>query len=364
MMNTDTKKLKDFLYNFYVDDSYNYYNFQVKFPHQGKYLIPSDKMETFWKLYQDILYNEDNPMLSILESTRSSDYIPLLADYDIKVEKEDEDSSEFTYNETHVKIIIKMYQDVLRETVEGVTENNLICILLEKPLQELYNEKTDKTIIKRGFHLHFPNIFLFRKSIRDYIIPRIKNKLQQHNVFEDLGIRDSSELCDNCVSSNAWFLYGSKKDDISYPYLVSKIYDVDLEELSLEEAFKDYMIFDMDEHLLNIKDNVRYYLPRILSLVPHNRPTFEIKFGIPSNIKKLSEVEKRQKKFAQNSTSIQEKLKQSSQLLPMLSDERSRIYEDWLNIGFALYCIGEGCVSFRTAQVCFRHFDNSSTVDW
>ena len=62
------------------------------------------------------------------------------------------------------------------------------------------------------------------------------------------------------------------------PYLLTKIYDEDLNEITLAEALEDYEIYNYDEcDLIDIDDHERYYLPRILSINIHQRPYVKLK---------------------------------------------------------------------------------------
>ena len=81
---------------------------------------------------------------------------------------------------------VQIFQSVLRNTVEGCTEEHLLCVVLEKPIST--EVKNDITYLKNGFHLHFPNCFLNKVDLEVHILPRIKNSLSELKTFENLAL--------------------------------------------------------------------------------------------------------------------------------------------------------------------------------
>ena len=329
----------NFLRNHSVDDMSMYHSHTSLQP-KGKYQIGRESMEEFWKIYQDLLIKNDNCVLTVTE--KSDDYLPVLADFDIKItDNDDIEYDEHLYTERQVLDVIKIHQDVLRNILEDCNDKHLTCVLLEKPISFNYDESNDVTTMSNGFHLAFPYVFLHKRDQANHLVPRIKNELKAFNIFQDLGFMSSEKLYDDCHLRNPWLLYGGSKDSTKKPYLVSKVYDSDCEEISLEEAFKYYEIFDSRDQLINMNGNIEYYLPRILSIIPQCRQTCEIKYGVISPLKQMNNgnaIEK--KKYV--SVSATEALKQSAQLLPMLSDRRARDRNDWMDVGWILFSIGEG----------------------
>uniref|UniRef100_A0A6C0E2P8 SF3 helicase domain-containing protein n=1 Tax=viral metagenome TaxID=1070528 RepID=A0A6C0E2P8_9ZZZZ len=329
-----------FLRNHAVDDISMYHSHTSLQP-KGKYQIGRETTEEFWKLYQDTLYNKENAILTITE--KSDDYLPVLGDFDIKITDDlDIEYGEHLYTEKQVLDVIKIFQDVLRNIVEDCTDRHLLCVLLEKPMSSSYDENRDITTLSNGFHIAFPYVFLHKKDQINHLVPRIKHELKLYNVFESLGFTSSDKIFDDCHLRNPWLLYGSRKDEKKSPYLVTKIFNAEGEELSLDEAFKYYEIFDSKEELINMHIlGIKYYLPRILSIVPHCRQTSEIRYGVISPLKQQINGGGQEKK-KHMSVSASESLKQSAELLPMLSDRRASDRNDWMDIGWTLFSIGDG----------------------
>lgn len=306
----------------------------------GKYQFNRQTLETFWGLYQTTLLDDSKSFLNIAE--KAQQYLPVLGDIDIKImETDDLDIiGDELHTEIHTNAIIEIYQSVLRKIVENCTDKHLICVLLEKPLYRV--TKNGVTYAKHGFHIHFPYCFLSKTEQEIHLIPRVQEMARNMKVFEDLGFEDSGNLIDKSCCSVPWLLYGSVKDEGLDPYLVSKIYNSEGDEIELEEAFREYQIFDMSEKLINIKGKISEYLPRILSILPYNREVSEIKRGLMSPLKeKMKETKKNNNEY--QTRSLQERLNIAKKLLPMLADFRAEDRQEWLTVGWVLYNIGDGC---------------------
>jgi phage/plasmid-associated DNA primase len=294
------------------------------------------------KIYCDTLKKSDNEIIGIAEKSRH--YIPVLADIDIKIDDTGirYEKDENIYTEKNITDCIQIYQSVLRNTVEGCTDDNLLCVLLEKPMYRI--EKGGKKYIKHGLHLHFPNCFLSKKDQEEHIIPRIKKCFTELKVFENLGFEDSGLVIDKSCCKVPWLMYGSRKNENMLPYKVTRVVNSTGNILSLEDAFKYYQLFDMKENLINIKGNVKYYLPRILSIDAYGRTCQELKQGLEITTKEKLLKENEKNKKSNIKRSVTENLKIAEKLLPMLAKYRAEDYNEWITIGWVLYCIGDGCL--------------------
>lgn len=306
---------------------------------KGKYQFGRQDFEDFITQYCNVIISEENPILGVAEKPQN--YLPVLVDVDIKIEIDENEEIEFgdhLYNEEQVKQVIEVYQSVLRNIVEDCTDDHLKCILLEKDIY--YINVKDKTYAKNGFHLHFPNIFLSKNDQEIHLIPRIQEMLKNLKTFENLGFEDSGLLIDKSCCKVPWLMYGSRKNEDMKPYLYSKTFDSESNEIDLEEAFKDYRLFDMRECLINTKGKVMKLLPRILSIIPYGRQESELKYGLISPLKEKRKITEQK---IHVKVSVQEALKKSEKLLPMLSAFRSSDRMEWMNVGWALYNISDGC---------------------
>lgn len=337
-MNTTIAK---FLKQHYVDGVFHTHVSLIK--PTGKFQLNRESMEKLWDIYSNLVDNETE-ILGIGE--KPTHYLPVLCDIDIKIEDNENEYSEgeHIYNEKNVNDIIQIYQSILRNIVQDCTDENLLCVVLEKPIYSI--TKNDIVYYKNGFHLHFPNCFLRKTDQELHLIPRVQDCAKEMKVFENLGFEDSSLLIDKSCCKVHWLMYGSVKNENSKPYKVTRIVNSECKNISFEEAFKYYQLFDVKENLIDMKGNYKKYLPRILSILPYGRGCQELKLGLPlpqkeKNNKDELNVKKQNKNFK---SSVAKNLKISERLLPMLSQFRVDDYNEWMTVGWILYSIGEGCL--------------------
>lgn len=306
---------------------------------KGKFLFNREGFENFWKLYCELIKKNKEAVVGIAEKPQS--YLPVLADIDIKIlETEDMNFGEHIYNTEQLQSVIEIYQSVLRNIVEDCTDEQLLCVVLEKPIYRI--TKNENTYTKNGFHLHFPNIFLKKIDQEVQVIPRVQDLINESQIFINLGFEDSGKVIDSACCKVPWLLYGSRKSQEMSSYLVTHIINHEGKKISLEKSFRHYRIYDKKEKLINIKDDIEFYLPRILSIMPCGRETSELRPGLISPLKEKIKEKRRKNQQTQLKISTKESLEISKQLLPMLAQFRSEDRNEWMTIGWILYNIGEG----------------------
>jgi len=304
---------------------------------RGKFQFNREKLEDFWNAYCTKIFEDDDAIVGVAEKPQH--YLPVLADIDLKVKETDDPCLEdHLYTKDQVRQVIDIYQSVLRNIVEECTDDHLICVLLEKPMY--YISAGETTYAKNGFHLHFPNLFLSKVDQEVHLIPRVKDATQELKIFLNLGYEDSSSVIDKACCTVPWLIYGSRKSEDMDPYKVTSVFLSDGSELSIEDAFKNYKIYDMKEKPIPIQGNIKFFLPRILSIIPYGRSTQELINGLISPLKgKLQQEKVKSKKPLK--VSVEEALKISERLLPMLADFRAEERNDWITVGWILYNIGD-----------------------
>ena len=333
---------------------------------RGKFQFNREKLEDFWSAYCAKIINDEDAIVGVAEKPQH--YLPVLADIDLKVkETEDPWLDEHLYTKVQVKQIIDIYQSILRNIVEDCNDDHLLCVLLEKPMY--YISAGDTTYAKNGFHLHFPNLFLSKVDQEVHLIPRVKNATQELKIFANLGYEDSSSVIDKACCTVPWLIYGSRKSEDMDPYKVTSVFLSDGSEMTIEEAFKNYKIYDMKEKCIPIQENIKFFLPRILSIIPYGRPTQELVQGIVSPLKgKLQEEKVKTKKPLK--VSVEEALKISEKLLPMLADFRAEERNDWITVGWILYNIGDASTEALEQWMdfsarCQEKYDEASCIyEW
>jgi phage/plasmid-associated DNA primase len=337
-------ELVNFIKRFYVDDMY--FSHQTLFEPKGKFRFVRNNLEKFEELYLKLAKDPVNNILGVAEKPR--EHIPVYADFDIKIKLTDDFTfCDTLYSEKNVLDVIKIFQSVIRQVLNNCSEKDLLCVLLEKPISKMVRNADGKDIIyyKRGFHIHFPYFFLKKSDVELHIYMRVQKILKEMNVFENLNVKDSSTLMDYKVIDNAWLMYGSRKEAEKDPYLISKVYDGNCEEINAKDAFNGYQIFNTDEELVTINEkNWLYYLPSILSIIPHHRKIHDIKSNLISPIREdiINKFVGDNKKKKQHKVSTMENIKMAKKLVPMLAQFRCENYHDWMEIGWVLYNVTDG----------------------
>jgi len=244
---------------------------------KGKYQMDRRSMEQFWKHYLenvDTQISNTENIMSLAEKPQQ--YIPILVDVDLKhtvgdispvssaIDDEEVDQGADNikyYTEDHITQTIEHYQSTIRSILEDCDDKDLTCVVLEK--EPYMITKGGKRYLKNGFHLHFPYVFLRKMDHDLHLLPRVKDALQDAEVFHDLGFHDIDKVIDASYTKTPWLLYGSAKEAGFSPYVATKVYDANGTAQSIDEGLADYVIYNEKEQSINIEGNVSYYLPRI-----------------------------------------------------------------------------------------------------
>lgn len=285
----------------------------------GKFTINS-KMEAFWRIYcstikQSVPSVAENPL----------DETPVFVDVDL--------STKYTgittkiYTQEDVYNVIRVFQESILNCIENCSEDDLVCIVLEK---DPYVSETGSGMIllKNGFHLHFPKIFLERVAQKVYIIPYVVNALK--------GTPMEDKIDENSINVH-WLLYGSAKPG-NEPYLVTDCVNYNLESVSFEEEFSDYNVC-----FPNVCSTFEDKVPQILSIILGNRVNYyrETKPSVVTPLfDRFVSVCTERKQFVQ--TSIEEQITEAEELCLMIDPKRADDRTDWLTIGFCLHNISGG----------------------
>lgn len=331
------KSLEELLKNTRTESTFCFTHVSLIQP-RGRFMIDSGNQEEFWDKYCDRVRKGHE--FGVAESP--SEYLPVLADIDIKIRDDGDFPADRLYTEQQLYDIIEIYQTTLRSILDECSDEDLTCVVLEKDMYS--TKKNEITYLKHGFHLHFPYCFLAKEQQEIHLVPRVQQKIQELNIFSNLGIENSGSVIDKAVCNNHWLLYRSKKSKDSQSYKVTRVFNSELSEIkSLEYAFQHYEIYDAREQLIKIRGKVEYYLPRILSINPWCRSNYirTLKRGLVSPIKEKLKKE-RDASLNYRKLSVEEALKEAKELLPMLSIARSEDRTDWLTVGWILYNISEG----------------------
>ena len=92
-------------------------------------------------------------------------------------------------------------------------------------------------------------------------------------------------MVDKSCCKVPWLMYGSRKSEDMDPYLLTKAFNSNLTELSIDQALKNYKLYNVDEQILNIDGRINEYIHRILSIIPFVIVSLVIKSGLVSPLK-------------------------------------------------------------------------------
>lgn len=341
-----------------------------------KYLIELNDLETFWSLYCDCCHD------AVFTLTELPDiYMPVIVDVDIKTilkpsatkeEEEDFYRTDPMYSDEMIHALIKIYHDVLFEIVEDLKKEDFLCCVLEKDLY--FDEKNEKKFKKNGFHLHFPKIFLSRYFQEKELVPRVVQEIKKKS--QQFAIPNFDKCIDGnyCKGKGApWLLYGSRKDRHYNTYELTYCVDANMDRFHYRHVLTAdrVNIYDLPGKKINFND-VDYYLPRILSILPAHRKEYqyELKSCLPS-IHEIRNYISKEDKEAMSSMKECDvtKIQMVEKLLDILSDERSDDRNQWMHIGWILFNILGKKQGYKLwcafSQRCKDKFDEKScTYEW
>jgi P4 family phage/plasmid primase-like protien len=348
--------LYDFLNENKVQDKHpNRITHVTKHP-VGKYsIIDLEEKRKLFYLYNKAL--QAGCSLSLLELQIYS-HIPVIIDIDLKSDKKEAP----LYRMEHVENIVRVFQEVLREAVVELNEDDLSCFLLEKdPYYEIGRD--DTRWLKNGFHLQFPQIFLSRQSQEKVILPKVIMKLK-------LLFSDNPDTLPGCVlpgklidlnivkgKGTPWFLYGSSKGPNYKPYRVTTGFDPSANRVEdWTELLIDYPIYNRVNHN---KEYILNHLPEIFSIIATDEKN-DFFYKTYPNLQRQDSMSQNEVNNGASRTLEVKSISESEvnenlvdDLIEILED-MSEEFNDWIYMGWILYNIYNG------SRKGFEKWDNFS----
>ena len=163
-------------------------------------------------------------------------------------------------------------------------------------------------------------------------------------------------------------MYGSRKSQGMDPYRVTKVISSEGKILTLEEAFKNYELFDYLESPIVIAGRVKKFLPRILSIFHGGRQIMDVKEGLVCPLKDTLKLREKKKTTTKHlAISVKEALNISARLLPMLKNFRAEDRNEWMRVGWILNNIGKSSTEALEQWItfsarCVEQFDEATCV--
>jgi len=341
-------------------------------PPHGTFNVGADNYERFFDEYVKA-FADGKSVLYFAESPGPE--IPIIADIDLRVSRKvleetqqqprtDVAALRVLYTEDDVRAIVRGYQKVLREILTDVTDDALTCVLLEKPAYEQMRNGT--TYVKNGFHLHFPKLFADRRVQKVYLIPLVQKEIG--NLFRARYNVGEEYIDDNCANVH-WLMYGSQKPD-NEPYVVTNCYSgKNASVVDLSTALDGYRLpngrtFSAD------RDDVRLWLPRILSIISYGRERYYYFRANQSVNTPIMDKYAKRREFRKDfeRVSVRKLLEEARVLCFMMSEKRADTRGDWLAVGFCLWNISEGddeglSIWLSFSERCQSKFDEMECLD-
>lgn len=326
----------------------------------GKYFIPNKYIPHFRKLYCNLVYKNPNFIVKATLAEKPESFFPLRVDFDFKTKIEHEKFSR-QYTLESLKTIVKIYQEEIRNAIlpDVYEDKNVWCMILEKPKPRIENE-----FVSDGFHLHFPFFICDTWTMDSYLRNQVNKRLSEISFWKSFVFDNHPDsLIDTNMATKNWMMFGSMnyKNSGTTGYTYSNFDFVPVENrlgycfdhhqrvLNLEKFFQD--------EKKNFTTSIRYNLPILLSIRGFKNPCV-----LNSSVEKARVMSrpKIRKQIGTNASKrsmdeILEDLKtiRDGNIMEMISDERAERYDTWRDVGFALYNIGQGDMTFYDLFVDF-----------
>lgn len=320
----------------------------------GNYYIENDQFDNFWTVYCNAVRRK--VWCTLTEKPEA--YFPLHIDFDFKSSLDD--GFKRWYNNRILKELVRLYQEEIREIVhpDHFEEKMLWCIVLEKP-----EPRIEQGSVKDGFHFHFPH-FICDGWIQDI---HLRNKVAHRMVKEGIWKNKKGDVpkfftpldqvIDTKMAKKPWMMYGSMnyKGKHSLPYLYNSwegipeskrygyAFNHNLKIVEIEKIF--------EEEMIGRKNSLKYYLPRFMSIRGFVSPTklrddIETKRTSMTKRKGLRKFKGKRRIIKKRSIELvlkDIKTIKDGEIMEMLSDDRADNYDDWMEVGWTLFNMGQGC---------------------
>lgn len=297
----------------------------------SSYYIGEDSLEDFITIYCNAIIKGVKTTLT----ERPGAYGPLRVDFDLKASLDVGLKRQYT-EEMLVKIV-GFYQEEIKAAIspEDFEEKMLWCIVLEKKAP-----RSEEGKVKDGFHLHFPNFICEPWFQDEYLRGRVTEKMLESKIWGDGKFLEAPEkFIDINMARKTWMMYGAGKDLKAEPFLATKAYDGNGSAIKLEKVFEDEMV--------GRKASLAYYLPRFMTIRGFNEIT-PLRKEIDDRRAAYKSRKPRGKTNFVKKRSMEDvladiKILKDGEIMTMLSDDRADGYETWMDVGWTLFNIGQGC---------------------
>jgi len=273
-------------------------------PMIGKYFIPPERLDVFYKLYNKSLKKKE-----VLAITEMHEHIcPLLVDIDFRFPECIDLVRQ--YNENDIRSLVKIYFEQIFKYID-INPADVNAYIFEKSSPVRFQGN-----IKDGIHIIFPSI-VTTPEVQYEIRENIISLLSETQVLSNIEFKNSIEdLIDKAIiSKNPWLMYGSCKHN-QEAYKLTHIYN--------------YKVVEQEHPSL-------VTLPRLLSIRNCENISILKKEITYKNYKKSTNV--------QFTNILSQNAQNAVELVNLLNSNRADDYNDWLELGFCLHNIDKSLLS-------------------
>lgn len=300
----------------------NYTHQSIKF--KCKYYIPEEETEILYNYIKEELNNNNNTF--ILERN-NKDTKCIITDFDFKYPRIN-NLPDRRYTNEDIINIIDIYIHYIRKYFDIKNINWLTAFVFEKD-KPYFNKNTNE--LKDGIHIIFPYIICnnsYQLQIRQDIIDdgELEKKLKHIKYTNSF-----SDVLDKSIVTNAWLLYGNKKENDKDPYIHTGRYRINEDNEIIE--------YGKTKDLLNlIKINsIRTHFPyKNDDLVNNMTPVLSnIKFDYDNNSNTINN----NMTFTLDLTSgkyKQKKYEFIKSLVDIIDIKRVSDFDSWIKLGWCL----------------------------
>lgn len=311
----------------------------------GVYNIEGDDLPKFWILWCNAV--KASCRFGFNENPAKRKATPLHLDFDF--EHSLDNGLHRYYTEEHIKNLIKIYQEIIETIVPAtvITQEPKItyAIVMERALPRVKHG-----VVKDGVHVHFP-YFVATSWVQDrYIRSIVIEEVVKRRIFETMALSNTIEKVIDPVATKTWGLYGGIRERGVEPYRVSHIYNGSLREVTLLDTFGDRMN--------GRQSSIEYYLPQFLSLINNDIQETPLDDKI-ERAKQLQESEKRHRRpkvvGMRSAIDAAEDMRvlEEGNIMSMLNRSRADNYNEWMDVGWCLFSVGQGSLSALNAWIEF-----------
>lgn len=310
----------------------------------GKYSIPNEKLNLFYKLYhRDVFVNKKPEYLT--EVQLKSKNRPLVVDFDFRYEP-----SVFERKHTveHIEDIIMVYIDAL---------NKLLDVNVSIPVYVMQKDTVNRqeNVTKDGIHIMFG--IACDSIVQQMVRNNVKDDIE--NIVEELELTNTiDDVLDFGITQGHtnWQLYGSRKPK-NKPYKLTHIYScevdadgdvmIDKEELEMDnlKLMNIISVRNASFHYSHVKESYQDEYEKLKNNAPKKKVSRKSvkKFTVEgfnfdvSEIRSVEILEKLIDKLLNELTTEEYNIKETHQFLMSLPSQYYNNYDKWVRCGWALH---------------------------